>query len=231
MKMMRVVLLGPPGAGKGTQANLLKETLGIAHISTGDILREEMAHDTPLGKDVKKYIETGALVPDEVVTRIIEKRVTQAKESSRGYLLDGFPRTKQQAQDLDKILEKIHQSLNYVFYMEADLPVIIQRLTGRRVCKKCGALFHVVNKPPKKEGICDECGGPLYQRPDDIEETITKRMDVYLKSTKPIVKYYDAQGKLIRLDGNKDAVEVKDYLMTVFSRDKSIDYNKVSRRN
>src|SRR3989338_3845727 len=152
---MRLVLLGPPGAGKGTQANLLEKTLSLTHISTGDILREEMERNTKLGQDIRKIVESGALVPDAIVTKIIENKVTDRAQLDKGYMLDGFPRTEKQAQDLDAIASKIKKPIDYAIYFEATLPVIIQRLTGRRVCQKCGALFHATNKPPQKEGICD----------------------------------------------------------------------------
>ena len=169
---MNLVLLGPPGAGKGTLAGLLKETLGVLHISTGDMLREEMNRQTALGLQAKKYIESGQLVPDEIVVKLIQNKLKNQKADRKGYLLDGFPRTESQAKQLDKILKDINEPLDYAFYLEATLPVILQRLTGRRVCRQCGALFHIKNRPPKKNDICDQCGGSLYQRADDKEETI-----------------------------------------------------------
>src|SRR3989338_8813882 len=187
---MRLVLLGPPGAGKGTLAALLKKSLKVRHISTGDILREEMKNNSALGQEAKKYIDNGELVPDEVVTKLIESKLTANDRVDGGYMLDGFPRTKKQAEALDRILKKIHSPLDYALFLESTLPVIIQRLTGRRVCRVCGALFHVKNRPPRREGICDECGGILYQRADDNAETIKTRMEVYLKNTQPIIAYY-----------------------------------------
>ncbi len=213
---MRLVLLGPPGAGKGTLAALLKKSLKVRHISTGDILREEMKNNSTLGQEAKKYIDNGELVPDEVVTKLIESKLTANDSLDGGYMLDGFPRTKKQAEALDRILKKIHRPLDYALYLESTLPVIIQRLTGRRVCRGCGALFHVKNRPPRREGICDECGGILYQRADDNAETIKTRMEVYLKNTQPIIAYYEAQGKLKNVDADKDSEELQAILMKTF---------------
>ncbi len=220
---MRLVLLGPPGAGKGTLAALLKESLKLVHISTGDMLREEMKKETPTGREAKKFIEKGELVPDEFVSRLIETKLTSDQRVAHGYMLDGFPRTRKQAEDLDKILGQIQQPLDYALYLESTLPVIIQRLGGRRVCKNCGALYHVRNKPAKKEKICDLCAGELYQRADDNEATIRTRMDVYLKSTRPVIDYYQAQGKLKKLDGDKDSEEVQTVLMRIFHEEHKLN--------
>ena len=213
---MKLVLLGPPGAGKGTLANFLNKTLNIPHISTGDILREEMKNNTPLGKEVKQYVESGGLVPDEVVTKLIEHKLSSSDAVNNGYMLDGFPRTEIQAKDLDQILDDIDKPLDSAVYLESTLPVVIERLTGRRVCRNCAAIFHIKNMPPQKEGICDQCGGEVYQRPDDNEETVKTRMDVYLKNTKPVIDYYEAQGKLKKIDADRDAQEVQEALMKTF---------------
>lgn len=213
---MKLVLLGPPGAGKGTLAGALKERLSIPHISTGDILREEMKNNTELGQEAKKYVESGKLVPDALVTKLIEARLSKDKVD-QGYMLDGFPRTKIQAEDLDNILKKIGKPVDYAIYMKATLPVIIQRLTGRRVCRACGALFHMTNNPSKKDGICDSCGGELYQRSDDNEETIKTRMDVYLNNTTPIIEYYKNYEKLMEVDADKEAKEVVEIVMRMLN--------------
>lgn len=211
---MRLVLLGPPGAGKGTLAALLKESLQLAHISTGDMFREEIKNQTHLGREAKGYIDKGELVPDEIAIKMIEQRLTNDKAIQRGgYMLDGFPRTCKQAKDLDEILDSIHQPLDYALYMTATLPVIVQRLGGRRVCRKCGALFHIRNKPPLKENVCDHCGGEIYERPDDNEATIRTRMNVYVSNTQPVKDYYKNQGKLKELDGDKESDEVQAILM------------------
>ncbi|MBF0521527.1 MAG: adenylate kinase [Candidatus Omnitrophica bacterium] len=206
---MKIVLLGPPGAGKGTLAESLRDTLGLLHISTGDILREEMKNGTPLGKEAKKFVESGGLVPDELVTRLIKNRLENDPKAKKGFLMDGFPRTQKQAEDLDKILKDLNQPVDCTLCLEASVKTVVQRLTGRRVCKQCGALYHMTNKPPKKEGVCDNCGGPLYQRADDNEETIQNRMKVYTESTKPIIEYYKAQGKLRSIDADTDSQTVR----------------------
>lgn len=212
---MRIVLLGPPGAGKGSLAGLIKEIMKIAHISTGDMLREEMKKGSALGIEIKGLIEKGALVSDEIVTKLVEQRVTTDKSLDQGYMLDGFPRTVKQAQDLDKILQRIGKPLDFALNMEASIDIILKRLTGRRVCKKCGGLFHLSNKPPKMAGVCDACGGELYQRSDDNEATIRKRMEVYMTSTAPIVDYYESTHRLKKIDGNKETVDCRNDLVAL----------------
>ncbi len=214
---MKLVLLGPPGAGKGTLANLLKSSLNILHISTGDILREEIKNNTTLGQEAKKYIDNGKLVPDELVTRLIKNKFAKDDRISKGYMLDGYPRTEQQAQDLDKILKEEKKLLNYAIYLDSTLPVIIQRLGGRRICRKCGAVFHIKNRPPKKEGVCDLCQGELYQRPDDNKTTIETRMKEYLTNTKPIIEYYKKQGILVTVDSDEESEDVQTILMKTFN--------------
>lgn len=216
---MRCVLLGPPGAGKGSLAGVVKEMMGIMHISTGDMLRDEMKKGSPLGLEIKSLIEKGALVSDEIVTKLVESRVTTDPNLAKGFMLDGFPRTTQQAQDLDKILTKVGKPLDFVLCMDASIEVILKRLTGRRICRKCGAIFHIKSKPSKKGNACDLCEGELYQRSDDNEETIRRRMDVYETSTKPIIDYYEAQGKLIRISGEKETADVRNDLIKMLNED------------
>ena len=223
---MRIVLLGPPGAGKGSLAALVKEMTGILHISTGDMLREEMKKGSALGLEVKALIEKGSLVSDEIVTKIVEQKVISDPQLAKGYLLDGFPRTTQQAKDLDRMLAKLGKPLDFALCMETTLEIILTRLTGRRVCRKCGAVFHIKNVPPKKVGVCDSCEGELYQRSDDNEETIRKRIEVYETSTKPIIDYYLAQGKLKRISGDKETVDVRNDLMKMLDEDKSYQNQK-----
>ncbi len=205
---MNIVLLGPPGAGKGTLASVLKDSLDLLHISTGDLLREEMKSGSDLGNKVKKFVNTGELVPDQIVIEMIKKKLTQKDLSSKGYMLDGFPRTTVQAENLDRILETIKLPIDFALYMEASLPVILQRLTGRRVCRKCGAISHIINRPSKVDGVCDLCEGELYQRADDTEETIRNRMLVYGEKTAPIIDYYAKQKKLITVSGDEDSHEI-----------------------
>ena len=214
---MRIVLLGPPGAGKGSLAGVIKEMMSIAHISTGDMLREEMKKGSPLGLEIKALIEKGALVSDEIVTRLVEERVSTDKTLDQGYMLDGFPRTVKQAGDLDKILARIGKPLDFALSMDASIDVILLRLTGRRVCRKCGSIFHLRNKPAKVAGVCDSCGGELYQRSDDNEETIRKRMDVYMTSTAPIVDYYAATGRLKKVSGDKETIDVREDLIKLLN--------------
>jgi adenylate kinase len=206
---MRFVLLGPPGAGKGTLADYLKEKYSIAHISTGDMLRVEVKKDSPLAREIKSVMAKGALVSDELVTKLVEQRFGSDPDLKKGFLLDGFPRTVKQAQDLDAILERQAMPLDFVLDMEADFDVLLARLTGRWVCRKCGALYHVTFKPPARQGICDACGGELYQRSDDNEKTIRARMQVYQEATTPIIEYYAKQQKLKKVDASLEAQEVR----------------------
>jgi len=205
---MRVVLLGPPGAGKGSLASILKEKYHLAHISTGDMLREEIKRGTALGGEIKALITKGALVSDLLVTKLVEQRIVHDPDLKKGLLLDGFPRTVKQAQDLDLLLAKANAPLDFALNIEADGDFILKRLTGRRVCRKCGALFHMTNKPPLKDSVCDLCGGELYQRTDDNEETIKARMQVYQQATAPIIDYYAKQHKLKKLDGNLETADL-----------------------
>ncbi len=206
---MIIVLLGAPGAGKGTLATAIKDQLDIHHISTGDLIRAEIKGGTAIGLEIKRYVESGGLVPDEVVTRMIEGKVTATAGDGKGYMFDGFPRTSAQAVDLDKILARNKLSVDLALFMEASLDVVLKRLTGRRVCRSCGALYHLTNMPPKTADVCDKCGGEIYQRTDDNEETIKKRMTVYNESTKPIIDHYKAQGKLKTVNADSGAEHVK----------------------
>lgn len=198
------MLLGPPGAGKGTQAKVLAERLGLPHISTGDLLRQNVKDGTDLGKEARSFMDRGALVPDELVTRMLGTRF-DAPDVKKGFILDGYPRNLQQAKDLDEILKRHGAQIDAVFYLDTSVPVVIQRLGGRLVCKSCGMNFHATNMPPKKKMICDKCGSSLYQRSDDNEETIKKRLEVYRQESSPLIDYYVKEHKLHRLSADKDA--------------------------
>ncbi len=226
---MRIVLLGPPGAGKGSLAAVIKEMMDIIHISSGDILREEMKKGSKLGLEIKGLVEKGALVSDELITKLVEQKVSEDPKLSKGFALDGFPRTTHQAQELDHILAKLGKPLDFALCMDASLKVILTRLTGRRVCRNCGALFHIKTKQPKKPNLCDLCGGELYQRGDDNEDTIRKRMQVYEISTKPIIDYYAAQGKLKRINADRETEQVRSDLIKMLNEDKSYQNQKSSR--
>ncbi len=197
---MNIILLGPPGAGKGTQAKMLVEQYKIPQISTGDILRAAVKEGTSLGKEAKSYMDKGALVPDSVVIGIVQERI-QEPDCENGYMLDGFPRTVPQAEALDGMLHHISSQIDHVVSIEVANEELVKRLTGRRTCRDCGAGFHVMFDPPKQEGICDQCGGELYQRDDDNVETVTSRLDVYESQTLPLIDYYKKQGKVRPIDG------------------------------
>lgn len=199
--MLRTILLGPPGAGKGTQAVKIVEKYNIPHISTGDIFRENIKNGTELGKKAQEYMNRGELVPDELVVEIATDRLTK-DDCKNGFLLDGFPRTVFQAEELDKFLSSRGEKLDVVIDIEVEKEELLARLTGRRVCKKCGASYHMVNIPPKKEGICDICGGELFQRDDDTVETVNNRIEVYKAQTMPLVDYYKKAGNLAEIDGS-----------------------------
>lgn len=201
--MLRTILLGPPGAGKGTQAVKIVEKYKIPHISTGDIFRENIKKGTELGKKAQDYMNKGELVPDDLVIEIATTRLLD-EDCKDGFLLDGFPRTVYQAEKLDEFLKAHGQKLDVVIDLQVEEKELITRLTGRRVCKQCGASYHVVNIPPTKEGICDTCGGELFQRPDDTVETVKNRIDVYNQQTMPLVDYYDNAGNIVHIDGAKE---------------------------
>lgn len=211
---MRIVLLGPPGAGKGTQAANLAQKLDLPHISTGDILRQNVSSGTDLGKQAKNYMDKGALVPDELVTQMLQRRISEP-DTKKGFILDGYPRNISQAKALDKILEQKNTNIDLVVYLDTSEPVIIQRLTGRLVCRVCGANFHTKNMPPKIDMLCDKCGGQLYQRTDDKEETIKRRLEVYKKEALALIQYYQASHKLHRLSADEEADIVLDKIVSL----------------
>jgi len=200
---MKIVLFGAPGSGKGTQAVMLSELLNLKKISLGDILREEVKKNSNLGQEVKSYMEKGALVPDEVVARVIEENI-----NIKDFLLDGYPRNLSQAKELDKILEKNNSDIDSFIYLDVEQQLVVDRLSKRRVCKACGALYHLVNLPPEKEGICDKCGSELIQRKDDNPEVIKNRWEVFSAESRKILDFYQSKGKLVTVDGNGDKDEI-----------------------
>ena len=211
---MRAVLLGPPGAGKGTQAVRLVEKYGIPQISTGDIFRKNIKEGTELGKKAQEYMNSGQLVPDELVVDLVKDRVQQ-DDCKNGYLLDGFPRTIFQAEQLDKFLAEQGQKLDAVINFEVGYETLMKRLTGRRLCKECGASYHIVFSPPKAEGRCDKCGGELEQRKDDTRETAEERIRVYEESTAPLIGYYTGTGMIRNFDAEKTPSEVFEDIVNV----------------
>lgn len=197
---MRLIFLGPPGAGKGTQAKMLIERYGIPQISTGDILRAAVKEGTPMGKKAKEFMEAGKLVTDDIVIGIMQDRLKE-KDCEKGFILDGFPRTVAQAEALDNMLKELNMPLDKVLALTVPDEELLKRLTGRRTCKSCGQMYHVFFDPPKKEGICDKCGCELYQRADDNEETIKNRLSVYHSQTSPLLEYYNKKGLLREIEG------------------------------
>ncbi|MCE5253523.1 MAG: adenylate kinase [Actinomycetia bacterium] len=200
MTQFNLILLGPPGAGKGTQAGRIVAEYGIPHISTGDILRAAVKNQTQMGLEAKKYMDAGELVPDSVVIGIVKDRL-QEPDTAKGFLMDGFPRTIPQAEALDEVLDGLGRSVTKVLVLLVDEDLLIRRLTGRRICRSCQTPFHVLFSPPKQEGVCDVCGGELYQRDDDTEATVRNRLEVYQKQTEPLIDYYDRAGLVARIDG------------------------------
>jgi adenylate kinase len=198
-KHLNVVLLGPPGSGKGTQAELLRDKLGFVHYSTGEVFRDHIKRQTPVGMEVQEYVTSGKLVPDEVVLEVANAFV--AEHALKKIVFDGFPRTIPQAQGLDQVLEGHEQKVDFCVLIDLDDDEVVRRLSARRQCRKCGRIYNLTFSPPKVEGVCDECGGELYQREDDREETIRDRLAVYHEQTEPLVEYYRDKFVLERVDG------------------------------
>ncbi|KAB2329633.1 adenylate kinase [Cytobacillus gottheilii] len=204
---MNLVLMGLPGAGKGTQAEKIVQKYGIPHISTGDMFRAAIKGETELGLQAKSFMDKGELVPDEVTIGIVRERLSES-DCEKGFLLDGFPRTVPQAEALENILSELNKTMDYVINIDVDQEILMERLTGRRICKSCGATYHLVFNPPAKEGVCDRCGGELYQRADDNEETVKNRLDVNIKQTKPLLGFYESKGYLRNIDGQQEIGKV-----------------------
>ncbi|MFJ9519022.1 adenylate kinase [Kitasatospora sp. NPDC101801] len=219
---MRIVLVGPPGAGKGTQAHVLAKTLSIPHISTGDLFRANISQGTQLGLEAKAYMDAGRLVPDEVTIGMAKDRMSQP-DAANGFLLDGFPRNLGQAKALDEILAEFGIALDGVLDLEVPEDEVVKRIAGRRLCRVNGGhVFHVVYNPPKTEGVCDECGGELYQRSDDTEEKVRTRLEVYHTETEPIIEYYNQQGLLVTISALGKVDEVTERAVAALESKKSV---------
>ncbi|MBO9131114.1 adenylate kinase [Bacillus sp. 165] len=204
---MNLILMGLPGAGKGTQAEKIVEKYEIPHISTGDMFRAAIKEGTELGLKAKSFMDKGELVPDEVTIGIVRERLGK-DDCKKGFLLDGFPRTVAQASALEEIVTDLERKIDYVVNINVDQEILMKRLTGRRICKDCGATYHLVFNPPAQEGVCDKCGGELYQRSDDNEETVANRLEVNIKQTKPLLDFYGNLGYLRNIDGQQDIGKV-----------------------
>ena len=213
---MKIIMLGAPGAGKGTQAKMIAEKFTIPHISTGDIFRANIKNGTELGMEAKKYMDQGLLVPDELTVKILLDRVAQ-DDSKTGYVLDGFPRPIPQAEVLDKALTELGDKIDYAVNVDVPDENIINRMSGRRACVNCGATYHIVHIPSKKEGICDTCGSELILRDDDKPETVKNRLDVYHKQTQPLIDFYEAKGVLKSVDGTVGMKEVFEAIVNILS--------------
>ena len=213
---MKIIMLGAPGAGKGTQAKMIAEKYGIPHISTGDIFRSNIKDGTELGMEAKKYMDQGLLVPDELTVKILLDRVARA-DCRNGYVLDGFPRTIPQAEVLDQALEKIGDQIDFAVNVSVPDENIVKRMSGRRACVGCGATYHIEHIPPKKEGICDTCGMELILREDDKPETVQNRLSVYHSQTQPLIEFYQKKGILQTVDGTVDMKAVFDAIVAILS--------------
>ena len=211
-EVMKIVLLGPPGSGKGTQAGMIAQKRGIAHIASGDLFREAANRGDDLGQQVKSYMDKGLLVPDEITIKMILQRIAEP-DCQKGFMLDGFPRTLEQAKALDEALLKRKESIDCVIYIKVSSEELVRRLSGRFICRKCQAPYHMVSSPPKVDGKCDKCGGELYQRSDDSAETIKKRLEVYFSETAPLIDYYKESGKLAEIDGEGSIEQISESIL------------------
>lgn len=211
---MNIIFMGPPGAGKGTQAEKIVSEFQIPHISTGDAFRLAMSQKTPLGIKAKEYVDQGLLVPDDITIGIVQERLQQ-QDCQNGFLLDGFPRTISQAEALDQMMSSMNKRIDHVINLSVDRDLLLARLTGRRICKSCGATYHVVFNPPNKENVCDKCSGELYQRSDDSEEKVGTRLDEYFNKTAPLLHYYEERNLLRQVDGEQEIEAVAEQISSL----------------
>ena len=219
--MYNIIFVGAPGAGKGTQASMVAQKLNMVHISSGDLFRQALEQETELGKQVKTYMEKGALVPDEITIQMVMERLS-APDIENGVILDGFPRNLPQAEALDSAIGAQGKSIDKVVYIKVAEEELIKRLSGRWLCRQCQAVYNTVNSPPKMEGKCDKCGGELYQRPDDKPETVKKRLDIYFAETAPLIDYYRRQGTLITVEGEGSVEEVAQRIVATLPAEKLV---------
>lgn len=210
---MNLLIMGPAGSGKGTMSKEIVELINVPHISTGDMFREAMANETKVGLEAKQYMDQGKLVPDEVTDKLVEERLAQ-KDCENGYLLDGYPRNLHQAKALESITKELNREVDLVINLEVSYEELVKRITGRRLCKNCGAIYHIDFNPPKNEGICDICGGELYQRSDDTEEKLKTRTEEYQNKTKPVIEYYRDKGLVKDINGNPAPDVVRESIKT-----------------
>jgi len=208
-----IIMLGAPGAGKGTQAAIIVREMGLVHVATGDLFRQALEQGTALGREAKSYMEKGVLVPDEITIRMVMERLTRP-DCEAGVILDGFPRNLNQARALDEALAGQSKAIDRVVYVKVAEAELIKRLSGRWICRQCQAPYHATASPPKVEGKCDKCGGELYQRPDDTPETVKRRLEVYFNETAPVIDYYTREGKLLEIDGEGSVDEIAGRIMT-----------------
>lgn len=220
---LHIVLLGAPGSGKGTQAGIISQRLGASHIASGDLFREAVNKGNELGRQAKSYMEKGLLVPDEITTKMILERLA-ASDCDKGFILDGYPRTLEQAKALDKALKQRGEEVEKAVYINVSVEELVGRLSGRFICRNCQTPYHEINSPPKVAGMCDRCGGELYQRPDDSPETVRKRLGVYFAETAPLIDYYREAGKLVEINGGRGVEEVGEELIAVLTKEGRGDF-------